>query len=552
MIEIKNLTKKYGNVTILDNASYVLPNKGLVCLLGESGSGKTTLMRILAGIDKDYLGDVIVNDKSLKEFNDESLCNYRKDYVGFVFQEYNLLKGYTSLENILYPCVLDEIKQEENEAYAKKLLADFGILEKANKKIQDLSGGQKQRVAIARALIKKPDIILADEPTGALDRKTSKEIMQILKEISKEKLVFIITHDYHICEYADEVISIENKKIIVKETNEQLNRENSKKLELKPSAKVKYNKLAFKNYKVSFIKYFLIALTFAIGIMCFILSLSSGKIMQSEIQNFKDKNTAFNNVYVKKDENTDKLYDLALENERIENVYKQYKINDVSLSANNISITMKEKYPMPKTKESMSYGVMPRVQKNEIAITPSLAKKFTNNINELIGKNLELEHNGKKYSLTISGIYNAGYDDFFVSSDIEQKFYEKLDDKNYYSISFDIKEFEEIVPISEKLTEKGIKADTAKEEVYTIQKNFEKIEKLFIAISLMVLAISIFIVVILLMKLKQTRLKMVKLLSVFGFNKKTISKLVIAENILLAINSVILISIFTIIWQVLF
>lgn len=544
MIEIKNLTKKYEDITIFDNANYVLPNTGLVCLLGESGSGKSTLIRMLAGLDKDYSGEIIINGTKLKGLNEDELCDYRKDYIGFVFQDYQLLKGYTSLENILYPCALNESDKIKDVEYARKLLSDFGLIEKANEKIQNLSGGQKQRVAIARALIKNPEIILADEPTGALDRRTSNEIMQILKEISKNKLVFIITHDYHICEYADEIISIEDRKINVKETNTSLTRDKAQKLELKSAEKINFGKLAIKNYKVSFFKYFLIAFTFAIGILCFILSLSSGRIMQKEIQDFENKNTAFNNIYIKNNENIEELYNVALNDDRIENVYKQYKINDVSLSVNEYTEIMNEKYPMPKATENMSYGVMPRIQKNEVALSPSLAKKFATNISELIGKELILKYNGESYCLTISGIYNAGYDDFFVSSDIEQKLYKQVENENYYAISFDVKEFKNIVPISEKLLEKDIKASTAKDEVKTIQTTFEKITRLFVVISVIILAICIFIVSILLMKLRQTRVKMIKLLSVFGFNKKAISKLVALENILLVGNSILLTSIF--------
>lgn len=551
MIEIKRINKKYGDTIIFENASYVLPNTGLICLVGESGSGKTTLMRIIAGLDKDYSGEIIVNGKSLKELDGDDLCNYRKDYVGFVFQEYNLLKNYTVLENILYPCVLNENADEETRNYAKKILKDFSIAEKENVKVENLSGGQKQRVAIARALINKPDIILADEPTGALDRKTSNEIMQILKDISKEKLVFIITHDKHICKYADEVISIDNKKINIDETNSKLNKKKNKELELKPYAKINYSKLAIKNYKVSFLKYFVIALTFAISIMCFILSLSSRRIVQKEIDKFKDKNTAFNSFYIKNEGNIDEVYDFALSDDRIENVYKQYKIKDINLTFLDVTEKVEEKYPMSKATETMSYGVMPRKYKNEIALTPSLAKKFSSNISELIGKRMDLKYNDKIYSLTISGIYNAFYDDFFVSSDIEQDFYKQVDSENYYSINFDVKKFEDIVPISDELLEKEINVKTAKKEVESIQTTFEKISKLFVIISLMILMISIFIVVILLKKLKQTRLKMIKLLLVLGFNKKTISKLIVYENILLVINSIILISAFIVIWRIL-
>lgn len=544
MIEIKKLTKRYDEVVILENANYKLSNTGLVCLLGASGSGKTTIARMIAGIDNDYDGDIIVNGTSLKSLNNDELCDYRKNNIGFVFQDYNLLKGYTAFENILYPIALNNESKEESIEYANKLLAKLNITEKKDIKIENLSGGQKQRVAIARALIGNPNIILADEPTGALDRKTSKQIMEILKEISKTKLVFVITHDPHICEYADEVIEIENKEIVCEKELNLSKKDNNEKLNLKKSTKINYLELAIKNYKVSFLKYFFIAFVFSVGILALLLSLSSNRVIEKEIQKFKDKNTAFNNVYIKNSNETDQIFEYFKSDKRIENLYKQYKLQNISLMIDDKIEIMKEKYPMPKATEDLSYGIIPRTDKNEIAITPSLAKKFANNISELIGEKLTLKYNENTYTLIISGIYNAPYDDFFVSSDIERKFYKGLENKEYYSISFDVKDFENIVPISEKLLEKDIKVDTAKDEVKVIQRTFEGITRLFVIITLIILVICMFIISILLMKLKDTRTKMIKLLSAFGFNKKAISKMVALENILLIVNSILLTSIF--------
>lgn len=544
MIEIKKLTKRYDEVVILENANYKLSNTGLVCLLGASGSGKTTIARMIAGIDNDYDGDIIVNGTSLKSLNNDELCDYRKNNIGFVFQDYNLLKGYTAFENILYPIALNNESKEESIEYANKLLAKLNITEKKDIKIENLSGGQKQRVAIARALIGNPNIILADEPTGALDRKTSKQIMEILKEISKTKLVFVITHDPHICEYADEVIEIENKEIVCEKEFNLSKKDNNEKLNLKKSTKINYLELAIKNYKVSFLKYFFIAFVFSVGILALLLSLSSNRVIEKEIQKFKDKNTAFNNVYIKNSNETDQIFEYFKSDKRIENLYKQYKLQNISLMIDDKIEIMKEKYPMPKATEDLSYGIIPRTDKNEIAITPSLAKKFANNISELIGEKLTLKYNENTYTLIISGIYNAPYDDFFVSSDIERKFYKGLENKEYYSISFDVKDFENIVPISEKLLEKDIKVDTTKDEVKVIQRTFEGITRLFVIITLIILVICMFIISILLMKLKDTRTKMIKLLSAFGFNKKAIYKMVALENIMLIVNSILLTSIF--------
>ncbi len=168
MIQVNNLTKKYGNSLILDDTNFRFPNKGLVCLLGASGSGKSTLLNMLAGFDSDYSGEITVCGTSISKMNEDELCAYRRDNIGFIFQNYHLLSGYTVLENIMLHCELNGLDEQTNVENAKELLNRIGISEKESEKIENLSGGQKQRVAIARALISNPNIILADEPTVRL------------------------------------------------------------------------------------------------------------------------------------------------------------------------------------------------------------------------------------------------------------------------------------------------------------------------------------------------------------------------------------------------
>ncbi len=534
MIELKNVTKIYGNTTVIQNANYSFPNNGLVCLLGESGCGKTTLMNLIAGLDTEYTGKIIVDNVELNTLSENDLCNYRKDYTGFVFQDYHLLNGYSVIENIVYPCVLKSNNFQKDIQQAKELLHNIGLSEKIDEKVQNLSGGQKQRVAIARALIKNPKVILADEPTGALDRKTSTEIMELLKEISKEKLVIVITHDRHICNYADEIITIEDKKVCVQKDLGKADRVSKEKMTLCPPGKIHHFALACKNFKTAWIKYLLVSFIFSFGILCMLFSLSSGNIIEKSIMDFKEKNVAFNNGYVKNDEKND-IYKRLSADDRLENVYKQYKIENVSLSMNNHTETMAEKLPMPKAKESMSYGTMPRNNKNEIALTPSLAKKFDAKINKLIGKEIVLEYQSQKYTLKVSGIYNAGYDDFFVSSDIEKEFYKGLDNGPYYSVSYDVKEFEDIVAVSDELSKEKIQSENASEQVKAMQNTFTKIQTLFLIVSGMILFVAMFVVIIILIKMQATRYKMVGLLYSFGFQKNMVSKIIVNENILLTI-----------------
>ncbi|MDU5109299.1 MAG: ATP-binding cassette domain-containing protein [Clostridium sp.] len=527
MIQITNLSKKYDEQIILDNVNFKLPDSGLICLVGASGCGKSTFLNMLAGFDSDYIGEISVCGTSISGMSADELCDYRRNNIGFVFQNYNLLPGYTALENILLSHELSGIKEDID-----LLLYRLNIHEKKNEKIENLSGGEKQRVAIARALMGNPQIILADEPTGALDRKNSTEIMELLKEISKERLVLVITHDEKICEFADKIISINNKKIIGEDIQSTFN--SQQKLNESDIFNLSTFKLAFKNFKVHLKRYVAVSLAISIGVIAFMLSLSSGNLMKQSIVDFQSKNTAFNNGYIKIEDSNNRAFEILTADEGIENVYYQYRITDVTLTVSDKVEEMSEKYPMPKATESMSYGVMPKKDKNQIALSPSLAKKFDNNIKNLIGKELNLKYGGVEYKLTISGIFNAGYDDFFVSSDIEKEFFKGMDEEEAYSISYDVKNFEEIPLVSNRLKDKGIEAKTVANEVEVLQNTFENLSRLFLIVSILILVIGLFISVVLLVKLQNSRYKEMGLLSALGSNKSTIRKVIINENLLLS------------------
>ena len=543
MIKLKNITKSYDDTEILKNTNYTFPQKGLVCLLGPSGCGKSTLFNLIAGFDTDYKGSISVGESTLNLLNSDELCNYRKDHVGFIFQDYHLISGYTVLENILLPCDLSNNSKEENLNKANELLDKLGIESKKNEKIENLSGGQKQRVSIARALMKNPDILLADEPTGALDRNTSNEIMELLQSISKDILVVIITHDKKVSSLADEIIRIEDKEIIGIENN--LNKKHDKvdkeNYEITKSEECQINikSRAKKNFKVHIKQFITVAIIIAFGISSFILSTSSQNVMKSSIEKFKEKNTAFNNGYIKYSNNKDKnILNLLLKDERISDAYYQYKLEDISLSLDNKEEKLLEYIPMAKTSESLSYGVMPRKNKNEIAITPSLAKKLNNDISKLIGKTITLKIGEYKKDLVISGIYNAGYDSIFISSDIEKDIYNKVKhNKDIFSISYDVKTFEDVIHINNMLIEKNINSINASKEVNNLISTFNNINRLFLIVSILIFMGGLFISIVLLSKLQNSRAKEIGLLSALGFSKNHIKGIVLTENMILSLIS---------------
>ena len=213
MLQLKNITKTYVSgdekVEALKGIDLKFRESEFVSILGQSGCGKTTLLNIIGGLDRYTSGDLIINGKSTKKFKDRDWDAYRNYKVGFIFQNYNLIGHQTILSNVELALTIGGIPRKERKQRAIKALEQVGLKDKIHKKPNQLSGGQMQRVAIARALVNDPDIILADEPTGALDTKTSVQIMDILKEISKEKLIIMVTHNPELAEqYSSRIIRI--------------------------------------------------------------------------------------------------------------------------------------------------------------------------------------------------------------------------------------------------------------------------------------------------------------------------------------------------------
>ncbi|MFZ5754603.1 MAG: ABC transporter ATP-binding protein [Bacillota bacterium] len=211
-IEIKNLTKKYrlGQeiITALDNVNLSIAQGEFLCILGTSGSGKTTLLHIMAGLEKPVRGEVLVKGVSLTKMEEKDMAYFRRKHMGFIFQSYNLIPTLTAVENVALPLIFDGVEKKEREKRARDLLIQLGLKERLKNKPTEMSGGQQQRVSIARALVNNPKIIFADEPTGNLDSKTTKEIMDILYERVKASGVTLImvTHDLELAHYADRVI----------------------------------------------------------------------------------------------------------------------------------------------------------------------------------------------------------------------------------------------------------------------------------------------------------------------------------------------------------
>ena len=219
MLELKSISKIYKmegfKQKALDKVSINFRKNEFTSILGPSGSGKTTLLNIIGGLDHYDSGELIINETSTKKYNDRDWDTYRNHRVGFVFQSYNLINHQTVLSNVELALTLSGVNKKERVRRAKKALTTVGLKEHMNKRPSQLSGGQMQRVAIARALVNDPEILLADEPTGALDSTTSKQVMDLLKEIAKDKLVIMVTHNPELAEeYSNRIIKLQDGQII--------------------------------------------------------------------------------------------------------------------------------------------------------------------------------------------------------------------------------------------------------------------------------------------------------------------------------------------------
>ena len=292
MLELKNVTKIYktGNFTqkALDNISISFRNNEFVSILGASGSGKTTMLNIIGGLDQYTNGDLFINNISTKKYKDRDWDTYRNHKVGFIFQNYNLITHQSILSNVELALTLSGVKKGIRRKKAIEALVKVGLKDHIYKKPNQLSGGQMQRFAIARALVNNPDVILADEPTGALDSKTSKQIMKLLNEIAETKLVIMVTHNPELAEaYSTRIVSVKDGKII-NDTNP-YNGENEDK-ETKKNKKTSMSfltaiNLSFKNLLTKKGRTILTSFAGSIGIIgiSLILSLSNG------VENYIDK-----------------------------------------------------------------------------------------------------------------------------------------------------------------------------------------------------------------------------------------------------------------------
>ena len=352
MLKLKNIKKDYKTGDFiqhaLKNISVSFRKNEFVAILGPSGSGKTTLLNIIGGLDRYDSGDLIIDGKSTKSFKDKDWDAYRNHAVGFIFQSYNLISHISVLENVEMGMTLSGVSSAERRRKALELLEKVGLKDHAHKRPNQLSGGQMQRVAIARALANDPKIILADEPTGALDSKTSTQIMELIKEIAKDKLVIMVTHNAELAkDYASRIVSMKDGVILDDTDSYDDENKRSGELSIKKTSMSLLSalKLSFNNIKTKKGRTALTAFASSIGIIgiALILSLSNG--FNKEVEEFEENSLAQSpiiiaNESVQMDEDTLKALNRDSDLEEYtdkDTVYTQDDLSETLIHQNNIT-----------------------------------------------------------------------------------------------------------------------------------------------------------------------------------------------------------------------
>ena len=566
MIYLNNVSKKYKDLDILLHANYRFKDGTLTCVLGNSGAGKSTLLNLIAGLDIDYDGEIENLCFKEKNFSNKNLSNYRFNNVGFIFQDYHLLNGYTVLENVIMGAHLDsELTKEEKIEKALNLLTELGLKNKANQMVHELSGGQKQRASIARALMNDPKIILADEPTAALDELNSDGVMKTLKRLARNRTVIVITHSEKVSKYADEIVCLKNHTIEIVKEKERYELDYSKESQTFTAKKAKEivpklnSKLLFwiaiRNFRIHFLKNLLAIVLISLGTVSFISTLGIKNTIKNEIQSFKEKNDYYSKgsiAFSKKPLSEGLTYLQTLPN--VKDVYYQYNLQNINLKYDHKNKHLDTKSPtLISSNLSMIYGDMPKDNRNEISLCLSVSSSLSKNINQLVGKYVDFEYFDKegqkhKIKMKVSGISNDTFDNFTMSTKLEKKIYKEVAKGEASAIAFSVKNFEDIPKIHRLLKSKGYDIYTKEKDIRAFKNSFADTIKLFTILSNLLLLLFISVSFIIIYRISITRYSEVGILSCLGYSTRNISKILRRETVLFCLLSIL----FSSIWLLIF
>ena len=558
ILRIANLCKTY-NITevikedVLKGVNLELNEGEMVAIRGESGCGKSTLLNILGGLDLDYTGSVIIKGNFIRDFSEDELDDYRKKRIGMIFQSYNLLSHMTIKENVMLAMQMSDCSKDIQEKRACDLLTLVGLYEYRDKYPNTLSGGQCQRVSIARALANNPSIILADEPTGALDKESTLEVIDILKKITEMgKLVIVVTHSSIVSDYASRIVTLDDG--VIKEdkliTPPKKNKfEKYKEIKPKSIGLKSLFKMALNNILSNKFRNFLTSIGISIGIMSLIIILALSSGITSYVNKYFSQDETNEILTITSDSNISYSTIKEISNiDGVTNVLSSYRLNSVKYTNSKIEDTYTINYTYStdtKNQPDVLYGNMP-TNLGEVAIDIDIAESIytDTSIIAAINDTIDLTYNNLTYTFKIVGIYDDGLDikssyisedSLYVFNNLYQTSYDAISGY-YYNICYvKVKNITYLNSVSNSI--RGISSSltitTTNQESETILDYIDLATKVLTVLSLLSLSVAAIMIIIVQYVSIVERTKEIGILRSIGGRRKDILYLFLFESLVL-------------------
>ncbi len=583
ILNIKGVNKFYGKFQALKDVHLSVEEGEFVAILGESGSGKSTLLNVISGLDRYDSGEITINGMTTKDFSQKEWAVYRNNYVGFVFQEYNLVDHLTVVENVELPLLLQGIVPKVARERAIEKCKLLGLKNHTHKLPSKISGGQQQRTAIARALVTNPKVILADEPTGALDSENAVVILDILKVLSKDHIVILVTHDEDFAnQYATRIVTLEDGMIISDTDKRDYGFENTTSLNLKyPNMKLKVLwKFAKNNLKKRMIRTFFTALTMSIGLISIFLIVFLVNGIRNEVTDFVEDIIPEDQYYVKSEINHTLLneedYAFINQQNEVTEAYFQYTIRPLT---NNL-YGNKENYDFYDSENYRIIGI-PNLEKhyanrnnligdypkneNEIIITTNYAETLIEmqNLSEkdfkedvildlILSKTITVERVSSRILLSekfkiVGIIYDQNQNEVYLKNskvekmaqaieedDIDYIYYGdsgNLVDKRQLTIFLNTNDNKKIDDLEENLTKEGLVLKNPVQEVYgSINNFFDTVLYILLGTAAVSLLVAGILVGLMIYVSVIERIKEIGILKSIGAKARNIRSLFIFES----------------------
>ena len=583
VMELKQVNKSYKVTSgetfqALKDINLSFEKGELVSIIGESGSGKSTLMNLMGGLDSDFQGEILVDGENIRDYSEKDLVEYHKEKVGFVFQSFNLISHLSVLDNVTLAMTLSNVSRADREKRAKEILDVVGLKDHLHKKPDAISGGQKQRVAIARALVNDPDIIIADEPTGALDSETTGQVLEMIQEIAENgKLVIMVTHSEKVAAHSSRVVTIDDGRVIKDQVGNALTVTDNKYKTEKPNRNKNLSlfgamKLALLNMKEKLSRNILIALGGSIGIMSVILMLSLGSGVNAYLTDTMNSqvNPLVSEVHMPDEETenqteanempsqapvpgiagavpfeSENIAELA-EIDHVETVEEgftnfSFGTNKATLDENEAQFMSVTTVSSMITSADISEGTLPK--EGEVMITKNMADTLGEDlVGQKIQMNTIVNEEPLDLTLTVSGIYAAeaatGIDTVYLSfedlKNIMEDAGKELEPNIVYLVSDDAEATEAIKTEVEELGYKGSTTEALADTFTQMLDVFTYVLAGVAGISLVVSAIMILTVLYISVV---ERTKEIGVIKAIGGRKKDIRRIFVSESFLIGLFS---------------